>query len=207
MQSLEQEGKTVMIIGVNDKPIGIIAVADTLKPEAREAIDALKSERIEIVLLTGDNERTATAIARQLGIDRVIAEVLPGDKAEIIKRLQSEGKMVAMVGDGVNDAPALATADIGIAIGSGSDVAKETGGIILIKDDVREVVIAIRLSRLTLRKIKQNLFWAFIYNSIGIPIAALGFLNPIVAAAAMALSSLSVIVNSALLKRAKVTLA
>ena len=207
MQSLEQEGKTVMIIGVNDKPIGIIAVADTLKPEAREAIDALKSERIEIVLLTGDNERTATAIARQLGIDRVIAEVLPGDKAEIIKRLQSEGKMVAMVGDGVNDAPALATADIGIAIGSGSDVAKETGGIILIKDDVREVVTAIRLSRLTLRKIKQNLFWAFIYNSIGIPIAALGFLNPIVAAAAMALSSLSVIVNSALLKRAKVTLA
>ena len=207
MQSLEQEGKTVMIIGVNDKPIGIIAVADTLKPEAREAIDALKSERIEIVLLTGDNERTATAIARQLGIDRVIAEVLPGDKAEIIKRLQSEGKMVAMVGDGVNDAPALATADIGIAIGSGSDVAKETGGIILIKDDVREVVIAIRLSRLTLRKIKQNLFWAFIYNSIGIPISALGFLNPIVAAAAMALSSLSVIVNSALLKRAKVTLA
>ena len=207
MRSLEQEGKTVMIVGVNGKPIGIVAVADTLKPEAREAIDALKSERIEIVLLTGDNERTATAIARQLGIDRVIAEVLPGDKAEIIKRLQSEGKMVAMVGDGVNDAPALATADIGIAIGSGSDVAKETGGIILIKDDVREVVIAIRLSRLTLRKIKQNLFWAFIYNSIGIPIAALGFLNPIVAAAAMALSSLSVIVNSALLKRAKVTLA
>jgi len=128
MQSLEQEGKTVMIIGVNDKPIGIIAVADTLKPEAREAIDALKSERIEIVLLTGDNERTATAIARQLGIDRVIAEVLPGDKAEIIKRLQSEGKMVAMVGDGVNDAPALATADIGIAIGSGRTSPRKQGG-------------------------------------------------------------------------------
>jgi Cu+-exporting ATPase len=207
MQRLEQEGKTAMIVSVDGKPIGIVAVADTLKPEAREAIDALRSERIEIVLLTGDNERTAKAIARQLGIDRVIAEVLPGDKAAIIKRLQNEGKMVAMVGDGVNDAPALATADIGIAIGSGSDVAKETGGIILIKDDVREVVIAIRLSRLTLRKIKQNLFWAFVYNSFGIPIAALGFLNPIIAAAAMALSSLSVIVNSALLKRAKVTLA
>ncbi|MBP2426627.1 heavy metal translocating P-type ATPase [Bradyrhizobium elkanii] len=207
MQLLEQEGKTAMIVGVDGMPMGIVAVADTLKPEAREAIDSLQSEQIEIVLLTGDNERTAKAIARQLGIDRVIAEVLPGDKAEIIKRLQREGKMVAMVGDGVNDAPALATADIGIAIGSGSDVAKETGGIILMKDDVREVVIAIRLSRLTLRKIKQNLFWAFVYNSIGIPIAALGFLNPIVAAAAMALSSLSVIVNSALLKRGKVTLA
>ena len=207
MQLLEQEGKTAMIVGVDGMPMGIVAVADTLKPEAREAIDSLQSEQIEIVLLTGDNERTAKAIARQLGIDRVIAEVLPGDKAEIIKRLQREGKMVAMVGDGVNDAPALATADIGIAIGSGSDVAKETGGIILMKDDVREVVIAIRLSRLTLRKIKQNLFWAFVYNSIGIPIAALGFLNPIVAAAAMPLCSLSVIVNSALLKRAKVTLA
>lgn len=207
MRRLEHEGKTAMLIGVDGRPIGIIAVADTLKPEAREAVAALRSEGIEVVLLTGDNERTANAIARQIGIDRVIAEVLPSDKARIIKNLQAEGKMVAMVGDGVNDAPALATADIGIAIGSGSDVAKETGGIILIKDDVREVVMAIRLSRATLRKIKQNLFWAFVYNAIGIPIAALGFLNPIVAAAAMALSSLSVIVNSALLKRAKVSLA
>lgn len=207
MRRLEQEGKTAMIVGADGRPIGIIAVADTLKPEAWETVTALRSEGIEVVLLTGDNERTATAIARQLGIERVIAEVLPGDKARIIKDLQAERKMVAMVGDGVNDAPALATADIGIAIGSGSDVAKETGGIILIKDDVREVVMAIRLSRATLRKIKQNLFWAFVYNAIGIPIAALGFLNPIVAAAAMALSSLSVIVNSALLKRAKVSLA
>jgi Cu+-exporting ATPase len=207
MRRLEQEGKTAMIVGIGGKPIGIIAVADTLKPEAKEAVGALRGEGIEVVLLTGDNERTAKAIAHQLGIDRVIAEVLPGDKAKIIKELQSGGKMVAMVGDGVNDAPALATADIGIAIGSGSDVAKETGGIILIKDDVREVVVAIRLSRITLRTIKQNLFWAFIYNSIGIPVAALGLLNPIIAAAAMALSSLSVIVNSALLKRAKVTLA
>jgi Cu+-exporting ATPase len=207
MQRLEREGKTVMIVGINGKPAGIIAVADTLKPEAKEAVAALRAEAIEVVLLTGDNERTANAIARQLGIDRVIAEVLPGDKARIIKQMQAGGKMVAMVGDGVNDAPALATADIGIAIGSGSDVAKETGGIILIKDDVREVVIAIRLSRITLRTIKQNLFWAFVYNAIGIPVAALGLLNPIIAAAAMALSSLSVIVNSALLKRAKVALA
>jgi Cu+-exporting ATPase len=205
MRRLEQEGKTAMIVGVDGKPAGIIAVADTLKPEAQEAVAALRSERIEVILLTGDNERTAKAIAGQLGIDHVIAGVLPSDKAAIIKKLQAEGKMVAMVGDGVNDAPALATADIGIAIGSGSDVAKETGGIILIKDDVREVVIAIRLSRLTLRKIKQNLFWAFIYNTVGIPIAALGFLNPIIAAAAMALSSLSVIANSALLKRTKVS--
>jgi P-type Cu+ transporter len=205
MAQLERDGKTAMIVGVDGSLAGIIAVADTLKPEAREAIGALKREGVEVAMLTGDNERTARAIAHQLGIDRVIAEVLPRDKAKIIKDLQSEGKMVAMVGDGVNDAPALATADIGIAIGSGSDVAKETGGIILIKDDVREVVIAIRLSRATLRKIKQNLFWAFIYNAIGIPIAALGFLNPIIAAAAMALSSLSVIVNSALLKRAKVS--
>jgi P-type Cu+ transporter len=206
MVRLETEGKTAMLVGADRQLVGIIAVADTLKPEAKEAVSALRKERVEVVLLTGDNERTAKAIGRELGIDRVIAEVLPGDKAKIIKELQSQGKMVAMVGDGVNDAPALATADIGIAIGSGSDVAKETGGIILIKDDVREVVLAIRLSRLTLRKIKQNLFWAFIYNSIGIPIAALGYLNPIIAAAAMALSSLSVIVNSALLKRMKLSL-
>ncbi|MCA1409420.1 heavy metal translocating P-type ATPase [Ensifer sp. IC3342] len=207
MRRLEEEGKTAMLVAADGAAIGIIAVADTLKPEAQEAIAALRSEGIEVILLTGDNGRTATAVARQLGIDRVIAEVLPGDKARVIKDLQASSKMVAMVGDGVNDAPALATADIGIAIGSGSDVAKETGGIVLIKDDVREVVMAIRLSRATLRKIKQNLFWAFIYNSIGIPVAALGFLNPIIAAAAMALSSLSVIVNSALLKRAKISLA
>ncbi|MCA1370363.1 copper-translocating P-type ATPase [Bradyrhizobium sp. BRP14] len=206
MKRLEEEGKTAMLVAADGAALGIIAVADTLKPEAKEAIAALRSERIEVILLTGDNERTATAVARQLGIDRVIAEVLPGDKARIIRDLQADGKMVAMVGDGVNDAPALATADIGIAIGSGSDVAKETGGIVLIKDDVREVVMAIQLSRATLRKIKQNLFWAFVYNSIGIPVAALGFLNPIIAAAAMALSSLSVIVNSALLKRAKISL-
>ena len=206
MTGMEQQGKTAMLIGSEGRLIGVVAVADTLKPEAKEAVQALRSEGIEVVMLTGDNARTANAIAQELGIDRVIAEVLPGDKARIIKELQEKGRMVAMVGDGVNDAPALATADIGIAIGSGSDVAKETGGIILIKDDVREVVLAIRLSRATLRKIKQNLFWAFVYNSIGIPIAARGFLSPIIAAAAMALSSLSVVANSALLKRARLEL-
>ncbi|OZA29409.1 MAG: copper-translocating P-type ATPase [Hydrogenophilales bacterium 17-61-9] len=203
MIRLEVEGKTAMLVGGDGALAGIIAVADTLKPEAQAAVSALQQAGIEVILLTGDNPRTAHAIAAQLGIAQVIAEVLPGDKARIIQDLQQQGKAVAMVGDGVNDAPALAVADIGIAIGSGSDVAKETGGIVLIKDDVRDVVTAIRLSRATMRKIKQNLFWAFIYNSVGIPVAALGLLNPIIAAAAMALSSLSVIVNSALLKRAK----
>jgi Cu+-exporting ATPase len=206
MIRLEAEGKTAMLVGTDGKLAGVIAVADTLKPEAKEAVAALRAEGIEVIMLTGDNERTAKAIARELGIDNVIAEVLPGDKAKVVQNLQQQGKSVAMVGDGVNDAPALATADIGVAIGSGSDVAKETGGIVLIKNDVRDVVLAIRLSRATMRKIKQNLFWAFIYNSIGIPIAAFGFLNPIIAAAAMALSSLSVIVNSALLKRLRLTI-
>ncbi|MGH6954669.1 MAG: HAD-IC family P-type ATPase, partial [Alphaproteobacteria bacterium] len=201
MARLEGDGKTAMLLGVDGALAGVIAVADALKPEAKEAVSALQREGVEVALLTGDNRRTAIAIGKALGIGRVIAEVLPADKAKVIKGLQDEGKIVAMVGDGVNDAPALATADVGIAIGSGSDVAKETGGIILVKDDVREVVSSIRLSRATLRKIKQNLFWAFIYNAVGVPIAALGFLNPIIAAAAMAGSSLSVVANSALLKR------
>jgi Cu+-exporting ATPase len=203
MTRLESEGKTAMLVAIDGALAGVIAVADTLKPEAKEAIAELKAEGIEVVMLTGDNRRTAEAIGRELGIDRIIAEVLPGDKAQVIKDLQKDGKAVAMVGDGVNDAPALATAVVGIAIGSGSDVAKETGGIVLLRNDVRDVVSAIRLSRATMRKIKQNLFWAFIYNSVGVPIAALGLLNPIIAAAAMALSSLSVIVNSALLKSMK----
>jgi len=203
LQKLQQEAKTVMLLGTKDKLLGLIAVADTLKPEAKEAVADLRREGIQLVLLTGDNRQTAEAIAREVGIDDVIAEVLPADKANVIRDLQSRGKVVAMVGDGVNDAPALATATIGIAIGSGADIAKETGGIILVRDDVREVVTAIRLSRATMAKIKQNLFWAFIYNSVGIPIAAAGLLNPIIAAAAMALSSLSVIVNSSLLRRLK----
>ncbi|TAH44657.1 MAG: heavy metal translocating P-type ATPase [Betaproteobacteria bacterium] len=204
MARLEAEGKTAMLIGAAGALVGIVAVADTLKPEAREAVASLRAEGIGVVMLTGDNRRTANAIAGELGISEVIAEVLPESKAEIIQSLKAKGQCVAMVGDGVNDAPALATADIGIAIGSGSDVAKETGSIILIRDDVRDVVESIRLSRATMRKIKQNLFWAFAYNTIGIPIAALGYLNPIIAGAAMALSSLSVIVNSALLKRSRI---
>jgi Cu+-exporting ATPase len=203
MERLEADGKTAMLLAHGEQLAAVIAVADTLKPEAQEAVASLRAEKVEVIMLTGDNARTAAAIGRSLGIDRVIADVLPSDKAKTIKELQAAGKVVAMVGDGVNDAPALATADIGIAIGSGSDVAKETGGIILVKSDVRDVVAGIRLSRATMRTIKQNLFWAFVYNSIGVPIAALGFLNPIIAAAAMALSSLSVIVNSALLKRVK----
>ena len=203
MERLEADGKTAMLLASGARLVAVIAVADTVKPEAQEAVAALRAEKIEVIMLSGDNQRTAAAIGRLLGIDRVIADVLPSDKAKVIKDLQAQGRVVAMVGDGVNDAPALATADIGIAIGSGSDVAKETGGIILVRSDVRDVVAGIRLSRATMRTIKQNLFWAFIYNGIGVPIAALGFLNPIIAAAAMALSSLSVIVNSALLRRVK----
>lgn len=204
LKGLEEQGKTAMLLARNKSVIGIIAVADTIKENSASAVQALKDHRIEVIMLTGDNERTAKAIARQAGIENVIANVLPGEKVGVIKKLQASGKSVAMVGDGINDAPALAQADIGIAIGSGSDVAKETGGIILVKDDVRDVVAGIRLSRATMRKIKQNLFWAFIYNSIGIPIAALGYLNPIIAAAAMALSSLSVVANSATLKTLKI---
>ncbi|WP_461241630.1 heavy metal translocating P-type ATPase [Ralstonia sp. SA306] len=203
LTSLEADGKTAMLVGVEGELIGIVAVADTVKPEATEAVTTLKARRIKVVLLSGDNRRTAQAIGRQVGIDRVIAEVLPDDKVQHIRALQQEGEVVAMVGDGVNDAPALAAADIGIAIGSGSDVAKETGSIILIRNDVRDVAASIELSRATMRKIKQNLFWAFIYNTIGIPIAAFGLLNPILAAAAMSLSSLSVVANSALLKRVR----
>jgi Cu+-exporting ATPase len=203
MSRLEAEGRTAMLVGIDGRLAGVIAVADTLKPEAKDAVADLKHEKVEVILLSGDNRRTAEAIAAELGIAKVIAEVLPGDKAHVLRELQRDGRVVAMVGDGVNDAPALAVADVGIAIGSGSDVAKETGGIVLVRDDVRAVVAAIRLSRATLRKIKQNLFWAFVYNAIGIPIAALGFLNPILAAAAMALSSLSVVANAALLKRAR----
>lgn len=155
--------------------------------------------------LATENENAANAVARKVGIEKVIANVLPSEKAAIIKRLQSEGKeVVAMVGDGINDAPALAQADIGIAIGSGSDIAKKTGGIILIKDDIMDVARAIRLARATMKKIKQNLFWALIYNAIGIPVAVIGLLSPILAAAGMALSSISVIANSSLLKRFKI---
>lgn len=205
MADLESDGKTVMIVAEENQILGLIAVADTLKSSSPAAISELKKLGVATVMLTGDNEKTAKAVARNVGIDRVVANVLPAEKAAVIKQLQSEGKVVAMVGDGINDAPALAQADIGIAIGSGSDIAKETGGIILIKDDVMDVARSIKLARATMKKIKQNLFWALIYNSAGIPIAALGLLSPIIAAAAMALSSISVIANSSLLKRLKIT--
>ncbi|EIJ66164.1 copper-exporting ATPase [Candidatus Nitrosopumilus salaria BD31] len=205
MERLESEGKTAIMVAIDDKIEGIIAVADSLKETSQMAIMALTDLGIESIMITGDNEKTAKAIAQKVGIEKIIANVLPADKAKEIKKLQDQGKFVAMVGDGINDAPALAQADIGIAIGSGSDIAKETGGIILIRDDLMDVSRAIRLSRATMKKIKQNLFWAFAYNSGGIPIAALGLLNPIFAAAAMALSSISVIANSSLLRRYKIT--
>ncbi len=187
--------------------LGLIAVADTLKEHSVEAIRQLHKLGMETVMLTGDNARTAAAIARQVGIDRVFSEVLPQDKANEVKKLQGQGKKVAMVGDGVNDAPALAQADVGMAIGSGTDLAKETGHVILIKDDLRDVVVAIEVAKATMRKVKQNLFWAFIYNTLGIPIAA-GLLYPFfqvvispeIAAALMAISSLTVTLNTLLLR-------
>lgn len=200
LQQLEAAGNTVMLLGQGAEVLGLLAVADTVRPEARQAVELLQRRRIQVVMLSGDNRTTAQAIAAQVGIREVIAEVRPADKADTIRALQQAGQVVAMVGDGVNDAPALATADIGIAIGTGSDVAKEAGDLLLLGNDLRDVVTAIGLSRATMRKIRQNLFWAFIYNSLGVPIAALGWLNPMIAGAAMALSSLSVIVNSSLLR-------
>lgn len=204
---LESEGKTAMLLAVDGTLVGAIAVADTPKDHSAEAVRALKAMGIEVLMLTGDNPRTAEAIARQVGVDRVIAEVLPGEKAAEVKGLQAQGKVVAMVGDGINDAPALAQADVGIALGSGTDVAMEAGGIVLIKDDLRDVVAAIQLSRSTVRKIRQNLFWAFFYNTALIPVAAgvlvsLGvLLDPILAGAAMGFSSVSVVMNSMTLRR------
>jgi len=204
---LEDQGKTAMILAVEKDIIGIIAVADTLKDHSKEAVELLHKMRKKVAIITGDNKRVGQAIAQQVGIDKVLAEVLPQEKSAEIKKLQSEGNIVAMVGDGINDAPALAQADLGIALGSGTDVAMETGEIVLIKDDLRDVVTAIDLSKYTLNKIKQNLFWAFFYNIVGIPVAAgilypfTGWLlNPAIAAAAMAFSSVSVVSNSLLMK-------
>jgi Cu+-exporting ATPase len=214
LSALETQGKTATLIAIDNKLAGIIAIADTIKDNAKQAIDSLKSMGIEVIMLTGDNERTAKAVASQLGIDRVIAQVLPQEKEQVICRLRErEKKIVAMVGDGINDAPALARADLGIAIGSGTDVAKETGGIILIKEDIRDVVTALDLGRKTVSKIKQNLFWAFAYNTGLIPIAGgilVPFLGvgifgwlPMLAGLAMAMSSVTVVGNSILLGRYK----
>ena len=200
----ETNGKTAMLISVDGKHRGIVAVADTVKETAAEAIKQLKEEDLEVIMLTGDNERTAEAIAKQVGIDHVIAQVLPEEKADKVKEIQLEGKKVAMVGDGVNDAPALAIADIGIAIGTGTEVAIEAADVTILGGELLLIPKAIKLSHATIKNIRQNLFWAFGYNSAGIPIAALGLLAPWVAGAAMALSSVSVVSNSLRLKRVKV---
>ncbi|HEX4024069.1 MAG TPA: heavy metal translocating P-type ATPase [Steroidobacteraceae bacterium] len=201
---LEAQGRTVMWVAALEPDVrwlGLIAVADPVKPTARSAVQQLHSIGIQTVLLTGDNERTAAAVAAELGIARVLAEVLPADKASEIRRLQAEGHRVAMVGDGVNDAPALAAADVGIAMGTGTDVAMQTAGITLMRGDPRLIGDAIAISRATYHKIRQGLFWAFIYNVLGMPAAALGLLSPVIAGAAMALSSVSVVGNALLLRR------
>jgi Cu+-exporting ATPase len=205
---LENSGKTVVYVASEQKIIGLIALADVPKASARQAVESLKRRGLKVAMVTGDNQGTAKSIADQLGIERVMAEVLPGSKAEEIRKLQAEGEVAAMVGDGINDAPALAAADVGIAIGAGTDVAIEAADITLIRDDLTAVPEAIALSFATMRVIKQNLFWAFIYNIIGIPIAAGALypffgilLNPEFAAAAMAASSVSVVSNSLRLRR------
>lgn len=201
IERLENEGKTAMILAIDKKLKGIIAVADTIKESSKEAIDELKDMGIEVYMITGDNKRTAQAIAREVDIDHVIAEVLPEDKAANVEKIQAQGKKVAMVGDGINDAPALAQANIGFAIGTGTDVAIEAADITLMRGDLKEIVTAIKLSKKTMKTIKQNLFWAFGYNTLGIPVAALGLLNPMIAGAAMAFSSVSVLTNSLRLKK------
>ena len=203
MARLEEAGKTAMLVAVDRRYAGIVAVADTIKESSKAAVSRLKAMGLEVIMITGDNKRTAKAIAAQVGIDRVLAEVLPEGKAEEVKKLQAQGRKVAMVGDGLNDAPALATADIGMAIGTGTDVAMEAADVTLMRGDLTGIPDAIEMSRRTMRNIKQNLFWALGYNTLGIPIAAIGLLAPWVAGAAMALSSVSVVLNALRLQRVK----
>jgi Cu+-exporting ATPase len=202
-ERLESDGKTAMFVAGGGRALGVIAVADTLKPTSAQAVRELHGLGLEVAMITGDNRRTAEAIARQVGIDRVLAEVLPQDKAAEVRKLQEQGRRVAMVGDGINDAPALAQADVGIAIGSGTDVAKETGHVILVKDDLLDVVAAIQVARFTMRKVRQNLGWAFGYNTLAIPLGAgvlypftAQIVSPELAAFLMAISSLSVTLNA-----------
>src|SRR6266496_1069241 len=200
-ERLERQGRTVVVAGWEGEARGALAVADTLKSGAREQVTALHRMGLEVAMLTGDNAITAQAIAAEVGIDRVLAEVMPQDKVGEVARLQAEGKVVAMVGDGVNDAPALVQADLGIAIGTGTDVAIESSDLTLLRGDLAGVATAIQLSRRTYRTIVENLFWAFGYNTAAIPLAAAGLLNPVIAGAAMAVSSVSVVANSLRLHR------
>ena len=197
----EEEGKTVMIAIQGKRLSGLAAVADTVKGNASQAISELRQMGLDVYMLTGDQQKTAMAIAKQVGINKVIAEVLPEHKAKEVQKLKDSGYTVVMVGDGINDAPALATADVGMAIGTGTDVAMESASITLMRGDLKKIASAIRLSRQTLRKIRQNLFWAFFYNMITIPLAVFGVFTPVMGGAAMALSSVSVVTNSLLLKR------
>lgn len=203
MEKFETQGKTAMLAAIDGRFAGLIAVADTIKDTSKRAVKRLHDMGLEVVMITGDNRRTAEAIAAEAGIQHVIAEVLPEGKADEVKKIQAKGKKVAMVGDGINDAPALAAADTGMAIGTGTDVAMEAADITLIRGDLNSIADAILMSRLTIKNIKQNLFWAFAYNSIGIPFAAVGLLAPWIAGAAMAFSSVSVVLNALRLQKVK----
>jgi Cu+-exporting ATPase len=204
LKRLEDEAKTVMLIAENGKCVGVVAEADTLKEDSVEAIAELEKLGLQTAMLTGDNRRTAEAIARKVGISKVLAEVLPDKKVAEIRRLQEEVGLVAMVGDGINDAPALTQANVGIAIGTGTDIAIEAGDVVLVRGNLSDVVKAVKLSRATFRKIKQNLFWAFFYNMVMIPFAMMGLAHPVIAEAAMAFSSVTVVTNANLLRRTNV---